>query len=134
MPTEFVNDIEHNPELQASVIALQNDLFRQALANPGIAGFCLSKGITGNVVFSHNMAARSPEFQTCTLQAVAEFNDFNADNDPHADHTFGVVTVGKRRLFFKIDLYDLELDKGSERPFDPACTERVLTIMDPEEY
>ncbi|MEM8976182.1 MAG: DUF3768 domain-containing protein, partial [Pseudomonadota bacterium] len=120
--------------LQAQVIAIQNDLFRRALADTLIMRKCYDEGITGNVVFSNNMAARSVELQNCALQDVAAFTDFNADNDPSGDHSFGVFTVGKRRLFFKIDLYDLELDQGSELPYDPACTERILTIMDPEEY
>jgi hypothetical protein len=134
MQTTFASDIENNTDLQTGLIAMQNDLFRRALDNSGVARDCYEKGITGNVVFSHSVAARSGDFQIAALRDVAAFNEFDKESDPHGDHSFGVVTVGKRRLFWKIDLYDLELEKGSERPFDPACTERVLTIMEPQDY
>ena len=133
MNTTYGN-IENNPTLQAKLIASQNDLFRRTLTSSDIRRKCYDEGITGNIVFSHNMAARSAEFQNCALQDVAAFEDFTEDNDPDGEHNFGVVVVGHRRLFWKIDLYDLELDRGSDRPYDPACTERILTIMDPEEY
>lgn len=59
---------------------------------------------------------------------------FTEDNDPFGDHTFGTVTVSTQKLFWKIDLYDLDFKYGSERPFDPAVTRRALTIMCPSEY
>ena len=82
----------------------------------------------------HNVSERSPEFQVAALKDIAAFDSFDRLSDPAGDHSFGMVTVGRRRLYWKIELLDLELEKGSPRPFDPACTERYLTIMDPSEY
>ena len=134
MQTTPPNTIETNRKLQAEVIAAQNDMFRRALVNPGIRRKCYDEGITGNLVLSHNVAARPPDFLRTAIEAVAAFSTFNADNDPHGDHSFGVITVEGCRLFWKIDLYDLELDFGSERAYDPTVTERILTVLEPTEY
>jgi hypothetical protein len=68
------------------------------------------------------------------LRAVAAFEAFDADNDPHGEHDFGALTVVGERLFFKIDCYDRSLTAGSPDPADAAVTVRVLTVMLAAEY
>ncbi len=68
------------------------------------------------------------------LQAVMEFNDFNADNDPYGEHDFGSFAIAGQRLFWKFDYYDSDMQMASLDPGDDAITVRVLTIMLAEEY
>jgi len=68
------------------------------------------------------------------LTKVATFKDFTEDNDPHGEHDFGAFEVVGRKLFWKIDYYDRELQHGSENPTNPDETIRVLTIMLASEY
>jgi hypothetical protein len=63
------------------------------------------------------------------LRQVAMFCDFTPDNDPYGEHDFGSFTLVGRKFFWKIDLYDREMIRGSEDPADPGKTTRVLTIM-----
>lgn len=88
----------------------------------------------GTVVITSGVQAEGPAFVAAARKAVAEFGDFDADNDPHAEHDFGAVTVAGVKLFFKTDYYDLDLSAHSPDPADPNFTRRVLTIMRADEY
>ena len=59
----------------------------------------------GTVVITSGVQARGPAFVADARKAVADFADFNADNDPHGEHDFGAVTVAGERLFFQDPLY-----------------------------
>ena len=134
MNTETANDIENDTTQQAAVIAAQNDLFRKALIDPTAVIEMQSKGIQGQMLVTPGVSGEGPEFQAAALAAVAADTRFTEDNDPYGDHTFGTVTVSGQKLFWKIDLYDTDFRYGSERPFDPTVTRRVLTLMCPSEY
>ncbi len=134
METETANGIENDTTLQATEIAAQNDLFRKALIDPVAAFEMQSKGIQGQVLVTPGVSGEGAEFQAAALAAVATDTRFTDDNDPYGDHTFGTVTVSGQKLFWKVDLYDADFTYGSERPFDPEVTRRVLTIMCPSEY
>jgi len=134
LEVETVNDIENNADLQTLEIAVQNDLFRKALIDPIAALEMQGKGIQGQVLVTPGVSGEGAAFQAAALVAVAADTKFTEDNDPYGDHSFGTVTVSKQKLFWKIDLYDLEFKFGSERPFDPTVTQRALTIMCPSEY
>jgi len=110
-----MNELEH-----AAAIAALNDACR---AEPG-AGWMLTHGVRG----------LSMADQASAFAAVTRFADFSEDNDPYAERDFGAVTVGRARLFWKIDYYDLDLCMASPDPADPAVTKRVLTLMLAEEY
>lgn len=88
----------------------------------------------GRVMLTAGVAALSEDTRTAILAAVQGFEAFDTDNDPHAEHDFGAVTVGGVRVFWKIDCYDRALTAASPDPADPAVTTRVLTIMLTEEY
>ena len=134
MEIETANDIEHDTDQQAATIAAQNDLFRKALIDPVAALDMQAKGIQGQVLVTPGVSGEGAAFQAKALAAVATDTSFTEDNDPYADHTFGTVTVSDQKLFWKVDLYDTDFRYGSERPFDPEVTRRVLTIMCPSEY
>jgi len=134
LEVQTADDIEHNTTLQAATIAAQNDLFRKALLDPVAALEMQAKGIQGQVLVTPGVSSEGEEFQAAALAAVATDTRFTEDNDPYGDHTFGTVTVSHQKLFWKVDLYDTDFTYGSERPFDPKVTRRVLTIMCPSEY
>lgn len=134
LETETVISIENDMTLQAAEIAVQNDLFRKALIDPTAVIEMQTKGIQGQVFVTPGVSGEGAEFQAAALAAVATDTQFTEDNDPYGDHTFGTVTVSGQKLFWKVDLYDTDFTYGSERPFDPTATRRVLTIMCPSEY
>ncbi|WP_298856075.1 DUF3768 domain-containing protein [uncultured Ruegeria sp.] len=134
MNSEATKDIENDTGLRAAEIAAQNDLFRKALIDPTTAIEMHSNGIQGQVLVTPGVSGEGMDFQTAALTAVAWDDQFDEGNDPYGDHTFGTVMVSGQKLFWKIDLYDVDYKYGSDRPFDPAVTRRVLTIMCPSEY
>ena len=113
---------------RAAIIAKQNDACRAMMLLGG------HKTYQGETVTTRAVAAQGFGFMLNAQIAVAAFNEFNEDNDPYGDHSFGVVTVSGERVFWKIDLYDLNFEYGSEEPENPEKTRRVLTIMLPSDY
>lgn len=105
----------------ASRVRELNDLFRTCF-------------IGGRVLITEGVSALGQDFTSECVEAVQRFADFTADNDPYGEHDFGCVTVQGRKVFWKIDYYDLDCNYGSECPADPAQTTRVLTIMLASEY
>ena len=98
-----------------------NDAFRRSFSG-------------GRVVVTAGIAVLPEAMRAAVLTAVRAFDAFNANNDPHGEHDFGVVSVSDVHVLWKIDAYDLELHFASPDPVDPAVTVRVLTIMLAEEY
>lgn len=75
------------------------------------------------------MSALGPAFLEAALAAVAAFDGFDTENDPHGEHDFGALTVAGVRLLWKVDYYDAAMTGGSPDPADPSVTTRVLTVM-----
>ena len=88
----------------------------------------------GKVMFTRGVAALGPVAQQEIIEALRRYDDFDADNDPHGEHDFGMITVQGHELLFKIDYYDLDLAFHSPDAADPSVTTRVLTIMRADEY
>ncbi len=88
----------------------------------------------GLCVVTSGVQAGGAAFVAAALTAVAEFDAFTPDNDPHNEHDFGKVEVLGEALYFKIDYYNLSMDGHSADPTDTAVTKRVLTIMLVNEY
>jgi len=99
-----------------------NDLLRQTF-------------IGGKVLITEGISNLSDEVQESVVSNVRGFADFSEDNDPYGEHDFGAFDqpdLGK--VFWKIDYYAPDMERGSEDPADPKQTCRVLTIMLAEEY
>ena len=109
--------------MSADKIRELNDKFR---ANPhnGLGRFVFTRGVTDE----------GTDFVTKCLQAVMQFSDFNADNDPHSEHDFFAFVVNGIELNFKVDYYDTSLSYHSPNAADPTVTVRVGTIMKCEDY
>ena len=119
--------VETSPD--ARRIAAQNDVFRRNIICGTTAG-----EPHGRVLTTRAVADMGALFMVAATWAVATDATFTEDNDPDGDHSFGAVTVEGRKVWWKIDLYDLAYEWGSETPGDPDRTRRVLTIMFPEDY
>ncbi len=88
----------------------------------------------GRVVMTSGIDALGPETTARIFAAVAAFDDFNGDNDPHGEHDCASMTVDDLKIIWKIDYYDNALQYASPDPTDPAQTTRVMTVMLAEEY
>lgn len=63
------------------------------------------------------------------LRLLAEYDGFDADNDPHGERDFGDIELSGETLFWKIDYYDSDMLYGSPDPAHAGLTQRVLTVM-----
>ena len=88
----------------------------------------------GRHVITSGMAELGPLFVYQSLQAIAAFDAFGEDNDPYAEHDFGSIDVCGIRVFWKIDYYDPDMERGSDDPSDEARCARVMTVMLADEY
>lgn len=79
--------------------------------------------------------ARSILSQAALMRMIADA-DIALGDDPDGERDFGVVTFLEQRLFWKVDYYAAggEFAFGSEAPWDPVLTTRVLTILLTSEY
>ena len=113
----------------AAIIAKQNDTFRTNIlhgATPDTP--------PGKVVVTQGIEGRGAAFRIRVVRAVAAFDAFTEENDPHGEHDFGSVEIEGVKVWFKIDLYDADFAYGSPEPTDPEQTRRVLTVLLPEEW
>jgi hypothetical protein len=88
----------------------------------------------GWVLLTNGVDALPSDVKAMVIRRVATFSDFTPDNDPHREHDFGSFEIGGRKVFWKIDGYDPDMQYHSKDPTDPTKTARVLTIMLAEEY
>lgn len=112
-------------------IAELNDRFRTDLGSEHVAA-----DIPGQVILTRGIASHPQCVIDTILQRVSEFDHFNRDNDPYAEHDFGAFeNLDAGKVFWKIDYYENAVCKwGAECPEDPLRSYRVLTIMLAEEY
>lgn len=106
---------------RAEAIAQLNDKLRKTLRG---GHFMVTRGVRS-----------LPGFAASDLiRAVATYDSFDADNDPHGERDFGDVTLCGETLLWKIDYYDEHLQFASLDPADTSVTARVLTVMLESEY
>ncbi|MEG3088509.1 DUF3768 domain-containing protein [Sphingomonas sp. PB4P5] len=104
----------------AAICAL-NDAFRK-------------RGAGGMAAVTPGIKALGSDALVEITRTIREFDDFNADNDPHGEHDMGAFLYAGERVFWKIDYYDNDLEHGSPDSANSAVTTRVLTIMLASEY
>lgn len=94
----------------AQRIAQLNDQFRRA--EPGMPGkTVLTAGI---IDLLNQQKIPLPKL----AQLVANYSDFNEDNDPHGEHDFGAFELGGAKCYWKIDAYDPYYMMASDDPTD----------------
>jgi hypothetical protein len=91
-------------------------------------------GRGGRIMITSGIQALGTKGVARVLAAVAAFDAFTGDNDPHGEHDCAILTVDGVRVLFKIDYYDRNLTYHSPDPSDPIVTERVMTVMLASEY
>ena len=114
-------------EALSVAIAVDNDAFRKMAAS-SFGRF--PAGIAGRLVYTQGvMDIPEPHFSE-VFERVAEFTDFNGENDPHGEHDFGSFDIAGQTVNWKFDYFaDATCAWGSEDPSDRAKTFRVLTVM-----
>jgi hypothetical protein len=122
--------LQNNPTTEAATIAAQNDAFRKSIMFFNDA----EDTPKGQFVMTSGVAAMGPDARLAATRQVAAFEAFTPDNDPHGWHEFGAVEVFGTTIWFKVDLYDVNYEMGSDEPTDPEQTRRVLTMLLPSEY
>lgn len=92
------------------------------------------RGRGGKIVITNGIAALAVGEVDEIFAAVQSFDAFTADNDPFGEHDCAVLSVGSRRIIWKIDYYDRSRRHGSSDPADGKETSRLMTVMLAEEY
>jgi hypothetical protein len=82
----------------------------------------------GKVLLTANVAALPDADKAKALQTVADFKDFNEENDPHGEADYGSFDQAGREFWFKIDYFAPDMEHASEDPADPEKTKRTLTV------
>lgn len=88
----------------------------------------------GRILVTCGVRALSGYNEASLLQALAAYDDFDPDNDPHGERDFGGFDYLEAELLWKLDYYDNMFTFRSDDPADPSITIRVLTIMLAVEY
>lgn len=106
---------------RAEMIARLNDALRKT-------------GEGGVIVVTRGVRVLPSFTPTELLSALANYDGFDPDNDPHGERDFGDLDLFGAELLWTIDYYDLAMRYGSGDPADDAQTCRVLTVMLACEY
>ena len=101
---------------RAEVIAQLNDRLRKT-------------GEGGTFVITRNVTGLAGVNAQELVTELANYDDFNDDNNPHGERDMGRFKLFNANLYFKIDYFDPDLNFGSSDPTDPGVTHRLLTIM-----
>ena len=118
--------VQNQPTTSTETVAHLNDCVRLGLdprAGIVVTANCLA-------TFADDGGMPLPLLQA-QLFAAFRHCDFDADS-PERD--FASIVFADRKVWMKIDYYDLDLQFGSEDPADPAVTTRVMTILLPEDW
>jgi hypothetical protein len=106
---------------RSEVIARLNDTLRKT-------------GTGGTIMLMQGVMALKDFGKAVLTAALANYDAFDPDNDPHGERDFGDLTVFGTDLLWKIDYYDIDQQFGSDDPADAGMTRRVLTVMLANEY
>ena len=91
-------------------------------------------GTGGAIMLTRGVRMMTGFKPTELLAQLAAYDGFDVDNDPHGERDFGDVDVAGINVLWKIDYYDKAMKYASPDPADPEVTERVLTVMLPDEW
>ena len=102
--------------LKAEIIARLNDQLRKS-------------GKGGTIVTTRNVRSLEGFDALELVTALAHYDGFDEDNDPHGERDMGDFILFDTDLYFKIDYFEQDLKFGSDDPADASITHRILTIM-----
>ncbi len=88
----------------------------------------------GRLLFAGDLAHAPQAVLQQALVKTVNFTEFSAANDPSGERDFGDFMLDGRHVFWKIDYYDITMERRSENPADPMVTTRVLTISYAEDH
>lgn len=86
------------------------------------------------IVLTGALAQMDEPLRMAAIINAAGFDTFTEDNDPHGEHDFGQLTIRGEQIMFKIDYYDMDLSAGSEEPWNPDVTRRVMSLFLASDY
>jgi len=122
--------MEDDESKTLSVITQHNDMFRTSF------GKC--KDLKGQIVQTQGVAALGPIAAMIIASKIMRYDNFTEETDPYGEHDFGSVIIHHNgvpiTVWWKIDLYDADYERGAEDPEDTARTARVMTILLPSEH
>ena len=101
---------------RAEFIARLNDALRK-------------RGVGGTIMVTRGVLAVTGSNMPELAEALAAYDAFDVNNDPHGERDFGDLTLWGQDMFWKIDYFDADLRYGSDDPADGDKTRRVLTVM-----
>ena len=90
--------------------------------------------IGGRVMLTSGIRAKTQDEIAEILEKVRSFDNFTTANDPYGEHDFGSFDYKGKKIFWKIDYYDLNYEYMSENPADPTITNQALIIMLASDY
>lgn len=93
-----------------------------------------TKGEGGAIMVTRGVRSLGGYCHSALIAALAGYDGFDPDNDPHGERDFGDLELFGADLLWKIDYYDSDCRYASADPADPLQTTRILTVMLPEEY
>jgi hypothetical protein len=91
-------------------------------------------GTGGSIMLTQGVMALKDFDRAVLTAALANYDAFDSNSDPHGERDFGDLTVFGTDLLWKIDYYDIDQQFGSDDPADAGMTIRVLTVMLVTEY
>ncbi len=92
------------------------------------------RGEGGRIMLTAGIQALGQGAVNEILNKVRTFDAFTKDNDPWGEHDCAVMTVMGKKVIWKIDYYDRNLEYASPDPADPSVTMRMMTVMRSDEY
>lgn len=117
----FDHDEVEPENINTEKVKLLNDQFRTTFEG-------------GRIVCTQGIAGLQDDTRLKIFSAIQTFNNFTPENDPYGEHDLGSVKADGVTAFWKIDYFDKNLTWHSPAKDNPKVTERVLTVMLPEEY
>ena len=88
----------------------------------------------GHVIISQKVQMLPAKSRKELFEHIKQFNNFTKENDPYGEHDFGSIKFQNNVYFWKIDYYDTNFLYHSPNPSNASVTNRVLTIMQADEY
>ncbi len=109
-------------------IATLNDAVRQSLVNLEVKNSLAVINCRYEIMMTANLQ-NTIDDTVGLLRAVAEFDQFNEQNDPYGEHDCFRFKFEDEWIIAKFDYYAPDMEHGSEDATDLTRTVRVLTIM-----